>query len=202
MGSILEGMRLILGSQSARRKEILSFFDVPFTQVPSAFDEESVPFQNDPVAYANKLSVGKAKELATRFPADIILTADTIVFFNGTVYNKPKHESQAFAMLKSLAGHWHQVFTSVTVLKEGHLWTEVAETKILFHPLTDEQIQRYLQSCHYTDRAGSYAIQQAGGILVARIEGCYYNVMGLPITAAKNLLLKAGIDLWKHLKSF
>lgn len=195
-------MRLILGSQSARRKEILGFFDLPFAQIPSSFDEENVPFDNDPIAYVRQLSIGKASELGVRFPEDIILTADTIVYFNGVVYNKPKHEREAFAMLKNLSGHWHQVFTSVTVFKERHLWTEVAETKILFHPLSDEEIRRYLQSCHYTDRAGSYAIQQAGGILVARIEGCYYNVMGLPITATKNLLNKAGIDLWKHLKSF
>ncbi len=195
-------MRLILGSQSPRRKEILNFFAIPFVQIPSAFNEEIIDFEGDPKQYAQELSTKKAQELAKTFPEDIILTADTVVYFEGNIYNKPKDEIEAHDMLKKLSGHWHQVFTAVTILKPRKLFSGIEETKILFHPLTDEQIHLYHQSCTFLDKAGGYAIQQAGSILIARIDGCYYNVMGLPINTTKELLLKAGIDLWKHLKPF
>jgi septum formation protein len=94
------------------------------------------------------------------------------------------------------------VFTAVAILKLGTVLFGVEETKILFHPLTDEQIHLYHQSCSFLDKAGGYAIQQAGSIPIARIDGCYYNVMGLPVNTTKELLLKVGIDLWKHLKPF
>jgi septum formation protein len=193
-------MRLILGSQSPRRKEILSFFAVPFVQIPSAFDEESVLFQGDPIRYAQDLALKKSDELAQRFSDDVILTADTVVYFEGNIYNKPKDEKGAHEMLRKLSGNWHQVFTAVTVRKQGIAFSGIEETKILFHPLTEQQIDLYHQSCSYLDKAGAYAIQQAGSILVARIEGCYYNVMGLPINILKELLLKTGIDLWKYLR--
>jgi septum formation protein len=195
-------MRLILGSQSPRRKEILNFFAIPFVQIPSTFDEESVVFQNNPTAYAQEVSFKKGEELSRRFPDDLILTADTIVYFEETVFNKPKDEKEAYAMLKKLSGHWHQVFTAVTVHKQGEVFSGVEETRILFSPLTDEQIHLYHQSCTFLDKAGAYAIQQGGSICIARIEGCYYNVMGLPINTVKELLFKAGIDLWKYLKPF
>lgn len=195
-------MRLILGSQSPRRKEILNFFAIPFVQIPSSFNEESVVFQKDPILYANELSLKKAQALSRRFFDDVILTADTVVYFGEEIYNKPKDEHQAFEMLKMLSGKWHQVFTSVTIMKDKNVYTDVEGTKILFHSVSEEQIRLYLQSCHFLDKAGAYAIQNAGGILVSRIEGCYYNVMGLPINVTKELLLKAGIDLWKHLKPF
>ena len=87
-------MRLILGSQSPRRKEILNYFAIPFVQIPSAFDEESIAFRGDPSRYVQELSQKKAQELAPRFPGDAILTADTVVFLNGKIYNKPKDEGE------------------------------------------------------------------------------------------------------------
>ena len=195
-------MRLILGSQSPRRKEILSFFAVPFVQIPSAFDESSVPFLGNPVDYVQELSLKKGQTLAQSFPNDILLTADTVVYFQGNIYNKPKNTAEAFEMLKQLSGQWHQVFTAVTISKLGEIFSGIEETKILFHSLTDNQIRLYHQSCDFLDKAGAYAIQQAGSIPIARIDGCYYNVMGLPINTTRELLLKAGIDLWKHLKPF
>jgi len=192
-------MRLILGSQSPRRKEILSFFALPFVQIPSAFDEETVVYQGDPIAYAVELSRKKAQELAKKLPNDVILTADTVVFFEGKIYNKPKNEAEAFAMTRSMADKWHQVFTAVTVQKNNEVHSGFEETKILMNPLTDEQIRSFHRSCSPLDKAGGYAIQQSGCILVSRIDGCYYNVMGLPVNTVKELLEKFGIDLWEHL---
>lgn len=194
-------IRLILGSQSPRRKEILNFFALPFIQIPSTFDEESIPFSGNPVQYAQELSLGKAKELATRFQNDAILTADTVVFCEGNVYNKPRDEAEAFSMLRTFSGKWHQVITAVTVVKNCQVYSGFEETKILFNPISDAQIRLYLQSCSFLDKAGAYAIQQAGSILISRIDGCYYNVMGLPVNTVKEMLSKIGIDLWQHLKT-
>lgn len=195
-------MRLILGSQSPRRKEILGFFAIPFVQIPSAFDEENVAFHGDPEKYALELSQKKAQEIARRFPDDAILTADTVVFFEGKIYNKPKDEEEAIMMKRTLSGKWHKVFTAVTVQKNNVVYSKCEETKILFNPLTDEQIRLYHCSCSYLDKAGGYAIQGTGSILVSRIDGCYYNVMGLPVNTVKELLGEVGIDLWSHLKPF
>jgi septum formation protein len=192
-------MRLILGSQSPRRKEILSYFAIPFVQIPSAFNEESVEFLGDPINYAQELSLKKAQEIAPRFPGDVVLTADTVVYLDGKIFNKPKSEQEAFDMLRCFSGRWQQVFSAVTVQKNQKSFSACEETKILFHPLTDEQIRLYHQSISFSDKAGGYAIQGAGSILVSRIDGCYYNVMGLPINVVKDLLLNVGIDLWKHL---
>lgn len=193
-------MELILGSQSPRRKEILGYFSVPFRQVSSQFDEEKVPFEGNPTKYAHTLSKGKADDLFLKFPDQPILTADTIVYCHGKVYNKPKDEQEAFRFLRELSGNWHSVFTSMTLRYKNDLWQEIVETKVLFHPLTDDQIHTYYRTLHYGDKAGGYMIQQAGGIIVAKIDGCYYNVMGFPINALRNLLLHLNIDLWDHLK--
>src|SRR5690348_6219958 len=93
-------MRLILGSKSPRGKEILNFFSIPFIQIPSSFAEESIPFKGDPIQYALELSAKKAESLAQKYPNDLIISADTVVFFEGNIYNKPKDENEAFSMLQ------------------------------------------------------------------------------------------------------
>lgn len=195
-------MRLILGSQSPRRKEILNYFAIPFVQIPSSFDEASIDFKGDPVQYAEELSLKKAQALASRFSGDVILTADTVVYQDGKIFNKPKNEEEAFQMLRAFSGRWQQVFTGVTVQRDQVVYTACEETRILFHSLTDEQIGLYLGSASFLDKAGGYAVQAAGSILISRLDGCYYNVMGLPVNRIKELLHKVGLDLWKHLKPF
>lgn len=195
-------MRLILGSQSPRRKEILNFFSIPFVQIPSLFDEESIQFKGDPIQYALELSAKKAETLAQKYPDDLIVSADTVVFFEGNIYNKPKDENEAFSMLQKFSGKWQQVYTAHTVQRNTEAYSGFEETKILFNPLTEEQIRLYHTHCPSFDKAGAYAIQQSGSILVSKIDGCYYNVMGLSVNTLRDLLKKFGIDLWKHLKPF
>ncbi|MBS0620446.1 MAG: septum formation protein Maf [Verrucomicrobia bacterium] len=192
--------KLILGSGSPRRKEILSFFSVPFVQIHSDFDEETISFEGDAPAYAKKLAKEKGAVLARQFPKAIILTADTVVHFQGKIYNKPKSDEEAFSMLRSLSGNWHEVATGVAVHLGEECHTLAETTKILFNELTDEQIHLYQKACHCLDKAGGYAIQRGGSIIVSKIDGCYYNVMGLPIHAMRVLLLKMGIDLWQYLR--
>jgi septum formation protein len=195
-------MQIILGSQSPRRKEIMGYFSLPFIQVPSNFDEDSIPFQGDPAKHAITLSQKKGEVLAERYPKDVILTADSVVFYKGKLYNKPIDEKDAFQTLKELGGNWHQVFTGVTVRQGENSFSDFEETKLLFKKLSDQEIEKFHRHCYFLDKAGGYAIEKSGNLIVSRIEGCYYNVLGLPINVTQRLLLKLGIDLWDFLKSF
>jgi septum formation protein len=190
---------LILGSLSPRRREILGYFSVPFLQIASDFDEESVLIGSDPISYAETLSKGKAHRLSSVHPDAIILTADTIVYKEGEIFNKPRHEKEAFEYLKSLNGKWHSVFTAVTAKRGAQEWTHTEETKLLFHKVSEKQLQLYHQAFHCTSKAGGYGLQMAGSIIVKRLEGCFYNVMGLPLTATSRVLSYVGLDLWEFL---
>jgi septum formation protein len=191
---------LILGSQSARRKEILSFFSIPFKQVPSDFDENSIPFNGNPLEYVKVLSDSKAMALASLYPDNLLLTADTIVYKDGKSYGKPANEEELFRFLRELEGQWHSVFTSLTLRDGQHAFQQTEETRVLFNPISESQMKFYCNYLPWQDKAGGYMIQAAGGVIVKRIEGCYYNVMGLPINSLRELLTKAGIDLWNYLK--
>lgn len=193
--------KLILGSQSPRRKEILSFFSLPFRQVTPDFDEDSVPFHGDPVSYVCAVSRGKALSLSQQHSNELLLTADTTVYRDGKLYAKPSNEEDALRMLRELAGHWHGVFTALTLRRGEEEYTAAEETRMLFHHASDAQLKSYLKSVHSADKCGGYAIQGAGGVIVQRIEGCYYNVMGLPLNTLAKLLHHVGIDLWSHLGS-
>lgn len=192
--------RIILGSQSPRRKEILDFFNLPFVQASPKFDEESIHYRRDPIKYVIALAEGKAHSLQEYYPNDIILTADTIVYRSGKVYNKPKDEQEAFTMLSELVGKWHSVFTGVTVRHGNALHSGWEETRVLFNALTEDEIRHYHRKIHWADKAGGYAIQMAGGLIVKKIDGCYYNVMGLPINTVHSLLKQSGIELWDHVQ--
>lgn len=194
-------MQIILGSASPRRREIMGYFSLPFIQVPSNFDEESIEYQGDPAAYATTLSQKKAAVLAEGYSKEIILTADSVVFCDGRLYNKPANEKEAFRYLEELGGRWHSVYTGITVRKGSQTYSAHEETRLLFHKLTPEQIQKFHRHCYFLDKAGGYAIEKSGNLIVSRIEGCYYNVLGLPINTTRNLLLNVGIDLWDFLTS-
>lgn len=195
-------MQIILGSQSPRRKEILEYFSLPFIQVPSGFDEETIEYQGDPTKYAVTLSQKKAEVLALSYSKEIILTADSVVFCEGKVYNKPGSAEEAYSYLEDFGGRWQSVFTGVTVRKGSAVFSGYEETRLLFHKLTSDQIQKFHKHCYFLDKAGGYAIEKSGNLIVSRIEGCYYNVLGLPMNTTRNLLLNLGIDLWDFLKSF
>ena len=193
---------MILGSSSPRRKEILQFFSIPFIQVSPDFDEECIPFLGDPKKYAMTLAESKADCLKEKFCDEIVITADTVVYLDGKIYNKPKDIEEARRFLRELSGKKHEVITGVCVSKGPKKISQYQSTYIQFHTLGDEQIELYLSHFAFSDKAGGYAIQQGGGIIVSHIEGCYYNVMGLPLNTLCHLLKEFQIDLWKHLKIF
>lgn len=199
MHVILNSMKLVLGSQSPRRKEILEFFSIPFTQANPSFDESSLPFNGDPEDYVCSLSKGKSETLVDQYPDSTILTADTIVFREGKVYGKPKDKEEAFQFLSELAGNWHSVYTGVTLQNREKTVSKAEVTRVLFNDLSPEQIHHYLAQINWADKAGSYAIQMSGGIIIRKIDGCYYNVKGLPINIVEDLLKHFDVVLWEHL---
>jgi septum formation protein len=193
-------MVLILGSQSPRRYEILSYFSLPFEQIAPKFDEDSVHFKGNPVEYVCAISKGKADQLYHLYPQRTILTADTTVYRQGKIYGKPQNEQEAIAALNELNGQWHSVYTGITVRRGHEEFTDAEETRVLFNPLTAKQIEEYHRQLHLYDKAGSYQMQMAGGLIVRKIDGCYYNVVGLPINTVRRLLKQIGIELWEYLK--
>lgn len=195
---IMPSMKIILGSASPRRKEILSFFSIPFEQGSPTFDERSLLFGGDPEGFVNEMAEKKALSLAGKYK-DPILTADTIVFCHNKVYMKPRDEKEAFQMLKELSGNTAEVYTGVCVYYQGKTRIKAAVSQITFQDLTDDEIKRYHEKFDCYDRAGGFYIQKAGSIIIKEIKGCFYNIMGLPINTVKELLLKIGIDLWDYL---
>lgn len=194
-------MNFILGSQSPRRKEILSFFDLPFKQVKPHFDEESMPFTGgNPGHYATLLACEKGKSLLKEHPEAYILTADTVVYHNGRSFGKAANYDEAFEMLSTLSGTQHAVYTGMSLISPKGHFKGHGETLVTFNRLTPEEIDLYLRNAHWQDKAGSYAIQGPGSLTIKEIKGCYYNVMGLPVNTLKSLLEQAGISLWDHLR--
>lgn len=191
---------IILASGSPRRKEILSFFNFSFKTVESNFDERKVKFISDPKSYAIEIAEKKALNLNDEFFEDIIIAADTIVYANNKIYTKPKDSKEAFEMLNELSNSWHQVFTAICVRHKDKIYKDIEGTDILFHALDEKQMKKYHETFYFSDKAGGYAIQKAGSIIIKKMVGCYYNVMGLPINTLKTLLLNVGIDLWDFLK--
>lgn len=191
---------IILGSQSPRRKEIMEFFNLPFIQISPDFDEESIPFTGDPKQFALTIAHGKGKSLVEKYPEAILLTADTVVYKDGKVFGKPVNKEHAKEMISELSGNWHSVYTAITLRHDQKVYDAIEETRVLFNALTSAHIDHYIDTLHFSDKAGGYAIQSAGGLIVRRIEGCYYNVMGLPINALYGLLHNVGIDLWKAIR--
>lgn len=190
---------IILGSQSPRRKEIMDHFSLPFIQIASHFDEASFPYEGDPREYAIGLSREKARLLSLEHPDSIIITADTVVCLDDKLYGKPADEKEAFQYLSELSGKTHRVITAVTLKTSRSEHSEAEETCVQFNSLSESHIAQYIKNVEWHDKAGGYAIQNAGAILVQKIEGCYYNVMGLPINTLRQLLLYVNIDLWDYL---
>jgi septum formation protein len=194
-------MKIILGSQSPRRKEIMDFFSLPFQQVNSDFDETQVIFEGDAAAFASEVARRKALCLVDRFPNQVILSADTVVCRKNLLFLKPETMEEAHGMLLELSGKEHSVLTGVCVVKGKQCFVDSEKSLVLFNDLTEPQIHAYHKAYFPLDKAGGYAVQNGGSLIVKRIEGCYYNIMGLPIQTVRRLLLKVGIDLWDFLKS-
>lgn len=179
-------MEVILASQSPRRKELMGLFGFPFSVRVADVDEWMDP-QKPPFDEVARVSLLKARAIS-RQETDIVIAADTIVVCDGVVLGKPKDEQDAFRMLKMLSGRAHQVMTGLTVLQGAETYTCTEVTDIHFCALTDRQIQNYIATGEPMDKAGSYGIQGGAALFADRIEGDYYNVVGLPVCRLGQIL--------------
>ena len=165
------------------------------TVVPPACDECCGEAQapEDVVAI---LSRRKAESVAlAAAPGDIVIAADTIVWHDGMALGKPRDEEDAFAMLSRLAGQWHTVYTGVTVLRDGEAITEEEFTSVLMRAMTEAEIRAYIATGEPMDKAGAYGVQARGALLCQRMDGDFYNVMGLPLFRLGHMLRRLGVDL-------
>ena len=172
-------MRLILASQSPRRKELLGLFGIPFTVRVADIDETMDPTAP---AFDEVARVSRCKALAVKREAeDVVIAADTIVVCQGRVLGKPHSPEEAAEMLRLLSGRDHQVMTGVTVLCADReaVFTEV--TDLHFRELSEAEIIRYVRTGEPMDKAGAYGIQGGAALFCSRLVGDYYNVMGLPV---------------------
>lgn len=172
-------MQLILASGSPRRKELLGLFSIPFTVRAADINETMNPAGN-PFDEVARLSREKALAVP-RGEDDVVIAADTIVVCNGRVLGKPKSEAQAAEMLTMLSGQAHQVMTGCTLLRGDRQQTFTEVTDLHFRPLSQGEIRRYVATGEPMDKAGAYGIQGGAALFCTRMEGDYYNVMGLPV---------------------
>jgi septum formation protein len=188
--SIQSDDMLVLASASPRRAELLRNAGILFTLDPAHVPE--VPLlQEAPLAYAQRLAHDKAMATFSRHPHDAVLGADTVVVVDEHLLEKPADAKDAARMLRLLAGRSHQVITGVSVVAQGFERTEAELTQVWFSKLTDAEIADYVRSGEPMDKAGAYGIQGIASRWSGRIEGCYFNVVGLPVQRVYRLLRAA-----------
>jgi septum formation protein len=183
-------LQLILASASPRRKELLSIFGIPFTVLPSGIDETPLPGEL-PEPFVVRVARDKGEEVAGRAPAGtVVLSADTIVTVDNEILGKPTDLDDARRMLRKLSGRRHAVLTAVSVIdrETGEQAKGLDLTDVWFDPVSEEQIEDYLKREDVLDKAGAYAIQGFAAAFIPRIEGNYFNVMGLPLPLVYRLL--------------
>jgi len=190
---------LILASKSPRRQALLKLLQVPFRILTAETGEDFEPSRS-PKEIVTELAMRKGKAVCNLYPAEttdkLVLAADTIVVLDGEVLNKPNDENHAFEMLSKLQGRTHEVFTGFALIKGKNkgkeVVTEFERTAVTFAPMSADEIRTYIRTAKPFDKAGAYGIQDDfGACFIERIEGCYYNVVGLPLA-----------KLYKTLKQF
>src|SRR5271157_2722211 len=183
-------MRLILASASPRRSELLRNAAITFTVEPAHVAEQ--PLANEkPIDYAQRLARDKARAVYAHHPESAVLGADTVVVVDEHLLEKPADEHDAARMLHLLSGRTHQVITGVCLVTAGFERTEAEITQVVFSPLSEAEIAYYVHTGEPMDKAGAYAIQGIASRWVERIEGCYFNVVGLPLPRVYRMLRAA-----------
>ena len=182
--------KVLLASKSPRRREIMNLLRIPYTVVTIEGIDESYPDNLDADRVAKYISNKKADEYLKRIKEnEMVITADTVVINEGKILGKPKNERDAIEMLKFLSGKTHKVVTGVTVATKDKRESFSTETYVTFADLTEDEIRFYVETFHPMDKAGAYGIQEwIGAVAVSKIDGSFYNVMGLPVHRLYRLL--------------
>ncbi|MGD8901793.1 MAG: Maf family protein [Desulfobacterales bacterium] len=189
-----EQSKLILASNSPRRRHLLAQAGLNFSVIPSAVDEQKLAM-SDPDEYVRALAESKARDISEKHPDSWIIGADTIVLIEQQILGKPDSTDVARNMLRHLSGKMHQVYTGycISCKKEKRLFSDVVKTDVYFKELSDREIEWYIQTGEPFDKAGGYGIQGIGAFLVERINGSYTNVVGLPVCEVMSFLIGEGV---------
>ena len=186
----LKNKKLILASQSPRRQELLKGLNIDF-QIIKIETDESYPENLIREKITEFISKTKSEAFQNLNENDLLITADTLVWLENEVLGKPKNENEAFEMIRNMSDKIHEVFTSVTLRNTEKSVTFSETTEVSFDEFTDEEINFYIRNFQPFDKAGAYGIQDwLGFAKISKINGCYYNVMGLPLRKLYNALLK------------
>lgn len=191
-------MRIVLASASPRRRELLEMLRIENLEIIPAKGEEKVDEALSPEELVCALSRQKAQEVHdadAQRENSVFIGSDTIVYLDGAVLGKPADEDEARRMLRSLSGRSHKVYTGVTVIGNGRTISEAEETTVFFRDLTDEEIDAYIATGEPMDKAGAYGAQGIASLFVERLEGDFFNVMGLPVCRLGKMLTKQGVKL-------
>ena len=190
-------MKMILASASPRRKELMEMLGVKNLEIIPAQGEETVDPALAPDALVCELSRCKATEVAAAHAAgdDVVIGADTVVVLDGQVLGKPRDEAEAKRMLTALGGRAHTVFTGVTVIRGGAVISHAERTEVYFRALSEAEIDAYIATGEPMDKAGAYGAQGLAGLFVEKLEGDFFNVMGLPLCALGKLLKRLDVNL-------
>lgn len=184
-------MRLILASASPRRRELLAQIGLRFEVIPAHIDETR-RIAETPAAYVQRLALEKAHAVRVLHPEAFVLGADTTVAIDGDALGKPEDRADAERMLRALSGRTHQVQTALALLSPHSQRTALETTNVTFAPITEEELQHYLGGAEPYDKAGAYGIQGYAARWIPRIEGDYFNVVGLPLAVTVQLLRELG----------
>ena len=188
-------MSIILASQSPRRRELLEMLGLQF-EIRPAVGDEIIADGLTPAVAVKALSGGKAEEVAALCDSDtLVIAADTVVAHEGKILGKPRDEEDAFRMLSALSGAEHRVYTGVTLIRGETQLREAEETIVRFRPMTEREIRAYIRTGEPMDKAGAYGAQGIGALFVDRIEGDFFNVMGLPLCRLCTMLKKMDVEL-------
>ncbi|MEI6530096.1 MAG: Maf family protein [bacterium] len=187
---------LVLASHSPRRKELLEKLELPYLVIEEDIDETFLPGESIERS-VQRLAAEKAFACISKSSEGVVIGCDTVVVVDDQVLGKPQDPDEARMMLRTLSGRSHQVISGVAVLDaaNGALMTACERTIVYFQPLLEEEIEAYVASGEPLDKAGAYAIQGKAALFIPRIEGCYYNVVGLPLHCLASLLKKMGIPV-------
>ena len=193
MPSSPSSVRVILASQSPRRRELLNLIGIPHEVSPADIDESVWPGEA-PVPHCERLARGKAQALADMHVDAVVVGSDTIVVVDGDILGKPRDRDEAIAMLTRLSGRSHLVHTAVAVAHGGVVRSGVETVHVTFRALTAPQIAAYVDTGEPMDKAGAYGIQGFGATIVERVDGDYFAVMGLPLGRLVGLVRELGFD--------
>jgi septum formation protein len=192
----------ILGSASPRRREILKQLGLQFRVEPSRIPEPAQNVRESTSDYAVRMACMKAAEVAARHDSGLVIGVDTIVVLGKSILGKPQTRAEARSMLQRLSGRWHEVLSGICLIEcnPRRMRSGFSRSRVHFRRLSTEDIDWYLQTGEHRDKAGAYGVQGYASLFIDRIEGCYFNIVGFPVTTFQQLCRQSGVDLIRELK--